>query len=189
MILSEAARLFAKHGFDATSMREIAAAVNLTVGSLYWYFDSKEKLFSAVNEAGINAMYDAVVRATDGIHDPWDRLTAAAEAHCDSLLNPKDVMAVFIPSTLGPIRRKLVAQRDRYEDLFRELVEALELPDHVDKTLFRLQLLAGLSGVLSWYKPAGRFTAREIARRYVQMLRRGAPAKLGKELKASLAAA
>lgn len=60
-ILSEAARLFARKGFDATSMRDIAGAANITVGASYWYFASKEELFSAVHATGLKAIRESVL--------------------------------------------------------------------------------------------------------------------------------
>jgi AcrR family transcriptional regulator len=171
-IINEAAKLFARKGFDATSMRDIASAVKITVGASYWYFESKEELFSAVHSAGLKAMREAVTRAIDGIEDPWDRLEAAAEAHCEALLNPVDAVAVLIPPSLGPIRRKLIGHRDQYERLFRKLVADVELPEGVDRNVFRLQFLTGLNGTLTWYSAGGKFTPTEIARQYMHMLRR-----------------
>ena len=175
-IINEAAKLFARKGFDATSMRDIASAVKITVGASYWYFASKEELFTAVHEAGLKAMRRAVQKAIEGINDPWDRLEAAAVAHCDSLLHPVDAVAVLIPASLGPIRRRLIGHRAQYEKLFRDLVSKVEPPPGVDPNVFRLQFLTGLNGTLTWYRKGGKYTPAEIARQYVRMLRYAAPA-------------
>ncbi|MBM3345209.1 MAG: TetR/AcrR family transcriptional regulator, partial [Betaproteobacteria bacterium] len=176
-IINEAARLFARKGFDATSIRDIAAAVKITVGALYWYFESKEELFSAVHAAGLKAMRDAVEQAIRGIDDPWARLQAAAEAHCEALLRPVDAVAVLIPPSLGPIRRQLIGHRDKYERLFRRLVADVDTPAGVDRNVFRLQFLTGLNGTLTWYRADGKFTPTEIARQYMRMLRRPEPSE------------
>jgi AcrR family transcriptional regulator len=49
-ILDEAARLFREKGYAATSMRDIAAAVDMLPGSLYYHFAAKEDLLVAVYE-------------------------------------------------------------------------------------------------------------------------------------------
>lgn len=170
-IITAAGKLFSRNGFDAASMRDIARDVGLTVGALYWHFKSKEEIFSAVHASGIKGIHDAVVRAIDGISDPWDRLQAAAEEHCESLLNPDDVMAVLIPASLGPVRRKLLAQREEYEKFVTGLVQDVAIPSGVDRSVFRLQLLVALNGIATWYRPDGRYSPREIARQYIQMLR------------------
>ena len=173
-IINEAAKLFARKGFDATSMRDIAAAVNITVGASYWYFRSKEELFSAVHAAGLKATRNAVLRAIEGHTDSWMRLQAAAEAHCEALLNPVDAIAVLIPPNLGTIRRQLIAHREQYERVFRGLVDALDLPKDVDRQVFRLQFLTGLNGTLTWYRMGGKYSPAEVARQFLRMLRRPA---------------
>lgn len=51
LILAAAKRVFAKKGFHATKMSDVARAARVSYGSIYWYFDSKEALFDAVIEA------------------------------------------------------------------------------------------------------------------------------------------
>lgn len=51
--IMEAARiLFADHGFEGTSVREIARAAEVNVASLNYYFSSKEKLFLEILQTG-----------------------------------------------------------------------------------------------------------------------------------------
>jgi AcrR family transcriptional regulator len=47
-LLDVALDLFSRQGFDGTSVRDIAAAANVTDGLIYRYFDSKEKLLAEV---------------------------------------------------------------------------------------------------------------------------------------------
>jgi AcrR family transcriptional regulator len=53
LILDEAARLFREKGYAATSMRDIANAVDMLPGSLYYHFSAKEDLLVAVYEEGV----------------------------------------------------------------------------------------------------------------------------------------
>lgn len=163
--------MFAQKGFDATSMRDIAGAAKITVGASYWYFASKEELFSAVHAAGLKAIRESVQKAIIGIADPWTRLEIAAEAHCNALLHPQDAAAVLLPPSLGPIRRRLVAQRDQYDKLFRDLIEPLDIPEGVDRKVFRMQILVALNGTAAWYRPDGKYSPGEIARQFIWMLR------------------
>src|SRR5690242_15883054 len=72
-IMTEAARLFATRGFDATKIRDIAAAAGILGGSIYYYFASKEEIFLAVHTAGMETVASAVKSAIEGIADPWER--------------------------------------------------------------------------------------------------------------------
>jgi len=59
-ILDEAARLFREKGYAATSMRDIASAVDMLPGSLYYHFAAKEDLLVAVYEEGVRLITEKV---------------------------------------------------------------------------------------------------------------------------------
>ena len=63
-LLRAAARLFAEHGFEATSMRDIAGAVGMLAGSMYYHFPSKEELVAATHGRGVEQIIAAVEAAT-----------------------------------------------------------------------------------------------------------------------------
>jgi AcrR family transcriptional regulator len=172
-ILEVAAGHFSARGFHAASMRDIAADAGVLVGSIYYHFESKDALFVAVHGAAVDMMTSAVRAATSGIRDPWDRLEAAAAAHCEALNGDNPFVGVvtpIFPVTVGALRNALAAQRDAYEAIFAELIADLTLPDDVDPRIFRLHLLSALNGTKFWYRPGGR-TPAEIGRQMARMVR------------------
>jgi AcrR family transcriptional regulator len=62
-ILAAAKKVFARKGYHATTIADIAKAAKLSYGSIYWYFDSKEALFHALVEAEGQALRDHVTEA------------------------------------------------------------------------------------------------------------------------------
>ena len=174
LLLDEAARLFGARGYDSTSMRDIATAVGMLPGSLYYHFPSKEDLLVAVYTIGMDQMRDAVLAAIATASDPWDRLEAAATAHLGTLLDKRGYAAAVIGgfsiNAAPTVRTELVRQRDRYEDTFRDLVAALPLGLHQDRQFLRLALLGALNWTLAWYAPEGE-TPEAIARRLVGQFR------------------
>src|SRR5947199_4627328 len=62
-ILTKAEQLFARHGFDGVSMREIAEACDITKANIYYYFKDKESLYLQVLESDLLAMIVALRRA------------------------------------------------------------------------------------------------------------------------------
>ncbi len=62
-ILAAAKRVFARKGYHATTIADIAQAAKLSYGSIYWYFDSKEALFHALVESEGQALRDHVTEA------------------------------------------------------------------------------------------------------------------------------
>jgi AcrR family transcriptional regulator len=69
VILDTATRLFAEHGYDATSLRQIADAVGTTKAALYYHFPAKEDLLLALTRPVL-----------DGLSELVTRLRAASEA-------------------------------------------------------------------------------------------------------------
>src|SRR5260221_8340011 len=94
-LLAVAARLFAKGGFEATSMRDIAGEAGMLAGSMYYHFPSKNELIAAVYAAGVAEIGAAVDAAVARAQAPWPRLEAACAAHLDSLLADKAHAAVM----------------------------------------------------------------------------------------------
>src|ERR1700722_6117612 len=62
-ILAAAKKVFARKGYHATTIADIAKAAKLSYGSIYWYFDSKDALFHALMEAEGQALRDHVTHA------------------------------------------------------------------------------------------------------------------------------
>ena len=176
LLLDEAARLFGARGYDSTSMRDIATAVGMLPGSLYYHFPSKEDLLVAVYTIGMGQMLEAVQAAIAGETDPWRRLEVAAAAHLGTLLDKSGYAAAVIadwPSSAASVRAELVRERDRYEATFRDLVAALPLGPHQDRQFLRLALLGALNWTLAWYRPDGDESPETIARRLVAQFRAG----------------
>ena len=156
-VVQQAALLFGARGYGRTSMRDIAAAVGMLPGSVYYHFPSKEALLAAVYEDAITRAVAIVDGAVAEHHDAWDRLEAAAVAHLRLLLTGGALAAVVVdgPNQPGAAREELVRQRDRYEALFRRLIDALPLPPGVRPGPFRLALLGALNWALTWFRQDG----------------------------------
>jgi AcrR family transcriptional regulator len=172
-LLTVSARLFAKGGFEATSMRDIAGRAGMLAGSMYYHFSSKNDLIAAVYEAGVTEIGGAVDTAVARTRGPWARLEAACVAHLESLLADSAhaaVMTADLSRLDRRLRRRLVAMRDGYEARFVDLVAALPLAAGTNRSLWRLQLLGALNWTPTWYRPNGKSPAA-IARSIVANLR------------------
>jgi len=166
-LIDKAARLFGERGYGNTSMRDIAAAFGILHGSLYHHFGSKEELFITVYASGVDAFIADVQAAIAPLPDPWDRLEAACVAHLEALLTRDSpaatVLADWSSAYTETMRVALVRERDRYERVFEELTDAVELAPGIKRRYFRLGLLGALNGALNWYQP-GRDSPAAVAR-------------------------
>ncbi|HEX7820376.1 MAG TPA: TetR/AcrR family transcriptional regulator [Sphingobium sp.] len=175
-ILEAAATLFAERGYAATSIRDIGEQVGLLGGSLYHHIKSKEALFVRVHDIALQMAGERIVRAVSLVVDPWDRLEAACATMLEIQLDPASLTMPLMNdfgSVPPDIRERLVAKRDAFETIFRDLVRDLPLDPAVDRGIYRLLLLTLLNNVSSWYRE-GRLAPKDIARQIVLIFRRQA---------------
>jgi AcrR family transcriptional regulator len=174
-LLTVAAQAFARKGYQGTTLQDVAQSAGLLAGSMYHYFRSKQDLFVEVHQEGFRQLNEAVDRALEGVDDPWQRLEAAFTAHLERLVSGTAITAFAGRAMFSPdradLRRRLMKDRDAYENRIRQLVEALPPRPGVDSTLLRLQLLGALNWTQNWFKP-GRKSPAELARHLVALVRR-----------------
>lgn len=175
-IIEMAEDLFRRHGFEATSMRDIASAANMQPASMYYHFPSKDEILLGVLEKGGATLEADVCRALSGKTGAWERMEAASIAHVRGVVNwPGAFQLLFImPPQHYPasIKNQIVAVRDRYESIFADLVAALPLREGADRHYVRLTLIGALSWPLIWYK-AERDSPETIAQRIFNTIRYG----------------
>jgi AcrR family transcriptional regulator len=105
-LVSAARRLFARDGFAATSVEDVAREARLTTGALYHHFPTKTALFESVFEAIHVELMEASLQAAAGAHDELELLALGFEAFLTAVLEP-DVQRIIItdaPAVLGLAR-------------------------------------------------------------------------------------
>ena len=174
-LLDAAAAMFAAKGFDGTSIRDIAGAVGMLPGSLYYHFKSKEELLLAVYRKGV-ARFEAAIDEALGqtVDEPWQAIEAACAAHLSILLDGGDYARIVNPEFVRSFPPEMLpvlnAERDRYERHFEKLIAALPLEPGTDRWLFKVSLFGSLNWSQTWYRK-GRYRPRDIAAAFVGMLR------------------
>jgi AcrR family transcriptional regulator len=175
-LVDKAAHLFGAKGYDNTSMRDIAGAFGILHGSLYHHIGSKEELFITVYAMGVEQFMQDVQRAIAPLTDPWERLEAACVSHLEALLTRDSpaatVLADWSTNYSDTMRTALIKERDRYEKVFVELTDAVDLPAGTKRRYFRLGLLGALNGALNWYQP-GRDSPATVARHLFSLFNQG----------------
>lgn len=175
-LLDAAAAMFAAKGYDGTSIRDIAGAVGMLPGSLYYHFKSKEELLLAVYRKGV-ARFEAAIDAALGstVAEPWQAIEAACAAHLSILLDGGDYARIVSPEFVRSFPPDMVpvlnAERDRYERHFERLIAALPLAPETDRWLFKVALFGSLNWSQTWYRK-GRYTPGDLASAFIAMLRK-----------------
>lgn len=87
--LVDAAReLFARDGYDATSLDAVAARAGVTKGAVYHHFEGKRRLFEAVFAREVEGIARPLAEAYGRKKDPWDAFQAGCRAFLDECLDP-----------------------------------------------------------------------------------------------------
>jgi TetR/AcrR family transcriptional regulator, cholesterol catabolism regulator len=161
-ILDAAAEIIVRQGYEACTMRAVAALVDMKAGSLYYHFKSKDEIVEEILNRGIETLY---ARVAGTIRDlpkeaPFaQRLSAAVEVHVASLVG-KDQQYMHVYEHLPPvIRHRSRKMREKYaqlwHDLFADGVANGETATAHDLRLLVPYFLGGLNRVPEWSRASG----------------------------------
>ncbi|MCG8458695.1 MAG: TetR/AcrR family transcriptional regulator [Holophagales bacterium] len=169
-IYRTAARMIYEKGFDATSMNEIAEAVDLTKPGLYYYVKGKKELLFAIMSFAMDLLDSEAVGPAREIEDPEERLRIIVRQHARLLTHETGALAILIDEVggLSDSQKEAITHRKRaYFDFIRdtltELAEAGRLKP-VDPTTATFSLLGMVMWIARWYEPGGRLGAEEVVR-------------------------
>lgn len=188
-IIIAAADVLRRNGYDATTMKDIAAQVNLTAASLYHHFKNKDTLLLAVLEGGLTYAIDLLEPIVDSGKTAAEKLIEMIRVHVTSVTHNTAVgaamvfeihalMTLKVPPRNGNqfgsdayeefTRRRdsFFALRDEFENLFRSVIaEGVQNGEFrsVDVPIFVKTLLGANNWVAVWYRAGGRLTGDEIA--------------------------
>ena len=169
-ILKAAVELFAEEGFDGASMRDLAARAGCSAANVYHHHRNKYELFVTIIEASM-MLHLAGLRAALAAHrDPVEQLRAAITNHLRLHMERPEFRLLrsdFHPLK-GEERQRFIEERDEYERGVRAIViraKEMGLVDVEDPKLAVMVMLDGCSQVQNWYRPDGRLSSVEIARR------------------------
>jgi AcrR family transcriptional regulator len=184
-IRREAADLFSTHGYEATSLRQVAAKCGITVGSLYNHISSKEDLLLQIMGGTMDELTAQVAAAVESVEDPLERLVAFLSNHIS--FHAEQAQRVFIGnselrSLPADLRAEITAKRRAYRRQVEELIlEAAKAgqTEVVNARLHAYNIIAIGTDVATWYRPGGEFSLERIVKDYTEIILRslGASAK------------
>ncbi len=186
-LVNAAARLFRRKGFEATSTRDIAAAVGMHSGSPFYHFKSKGALLHAVMDEGMRTAIARQAVALDAAAasapDAVTLLRVLIRNHFDVLLGPG---SDFIPVMLYESRSITAKQRTAlarlqgdYEALWEPVLQALHKRGLLKAPvkLARLLIFGALNWSVQWFDPKKEASLDELTDAAMALFMASAPAK------------
>jgi AcrR family transcriptional regulator len=178
-ILTYAAKIFAEKGYDRATLHQIAEAVGMKKGSLYYYISSKEDLLFQITNSMIDYWIKELEKVTQADISPQEKLKQAIKTHVNLLAGDFERLCVFLHEykSLTPAwREKIIIKRNEYEDLFYQIVkEGIETGvfQPYDAKVITLAILGMGNWLYQWYSPAGRLSIDEIAQIFSDLIMKG----------------
>jgi TetR/AcrR family transcriptional regulator, cholesterol catabolism regulator len=178
-LLAKAAQLFRKKGYHATTMKDIAAELEILPGSLYHHIASKESLLLEIMQRGIEVLLERVRPVVRSPLSPEQKLKEIVRIHISTITEHPDVLTVFLHEmkALPEERRgEQMRLRDEYDALLNQVIrEGVEQgcfrPLHPRLTSFAI--LGMVNWLYAWYRPNGSLTPEQIAQEYTTLLWEG----------------
>jgi AcrR family transcriptional regulator len=126
-IVRAASRVFISRGYHRGTVREIAEAAGLSLGSLYSYIQTKEDILYLVFDKLTTTLRQNIRRAIDGIEDPVEQLRAALRANLETTAQYQDEILLMYQETKSLDRESLHAVLSReaeYVGFFEDILKA-----------------------------------------------------------------
>jgi AcrR family transcriptional regulator len=177
-IIDAAAEIFHRQGYADTSVQDVADAVGILKGSLYYYIKSKEDLLFRVLEE-VHEDAHGIIEEVAAMEDtpPLDRLAAYFRKHVEYNTHNLTKVAVNYHDfglLSGDRREKIIKERQIYErfvvGLIKEAQEAGDVSPDVDARLAAYSALGMANWVYTWYKPSGKTSPEELAQLISEMI-------------------
>jgi AcrR family transcriptional regulator len=178
-ILDAAAQIFREKGYHATSMQDIAEAVDLRKASLYHHFDGKQKILVELLDMALDILIEELERVVETQIPPDEKLRLAMRSYLNSLAKYNDLASVLLlehRSLEQKLRKKHISRRDRYEELWRGIIE-----DGISMGIFicndpglATKVVLGIANwTIMWYRQAGSLSATEVADQSASLILNG----------------
>ena len=149
-IIEGAMQVFAAKGFHGASVREIAEAAGLTMGTMYNYVRSKEDILYIVYDFMTTILTEGLKKAIEDTKDPREKVSAALRHNMELIYQYQDVI-MFLYREAGNYDREsihtVLAQETRYIEVFEELLRQRYAGRKINET--RLKLAADILSYLN----------------------------------------
>ena len=174
-ILKSASAAFRKLGYHGATVEQIAAALRMKKGNLYYYFRNKEEILFACHEYShdrLQELLDEVVRSTA---PPDEKLRRLIVSTVHVILDELHGTALLLDlEALSPAHLKaVIVRRDRFDRGMRLILEegiATGVFAPGEPKLVAFAMLGALNWIARWFNPAGPASSDQIATRFAEYL-------------------
>jgi AcrR family transcriptional regulator len=174
-ILKSAAAAFRRRGYHGASVDEIASALEMTKGNLYYYFKNKEEILFACHDYSLDLLLELMRRVQAEGAAPDVKLRRLVLAFVHTILDELHGTALTLnPESLSPaLLERVVAKRDEFDHGMRSIIQ-----QGIDAGTFRpgdpkmieFAIMGAVNWIAKWYDPNGPMTSDQIGDAFADYL-------------------
>jgi AcrR family transcriptional regulator len=182
-ILKSAAKAFRRLGYHGATVEEIAAALHMKKGNLYYYFKNKEEILYACHQYSLDRLTQ-LLDEIDASGDAADlKLRQLIDAFVHTILDELHGTALFLDlEALSPAHLKaVIGRRDAFDKGVRRVIEqgmAAGVFADGDPKLLAFALFGAVNWIPRWYSPDGPASSQTIAKLFADFFVGGLTAPL-----------
>ncbi len=167
-ILKSAAKAFRKLGYHGATVEQIANALHMKKGNLYYYFRNKEEILFACHQYSLDRLMQLLEEVEASDLAPDEQLRRLVHAFVHTILDELHGTALFLElEALTPAHLKtVIVRRDRFDHGVRQILEAgmaRGLFERRDAKLRTFALMGAVNWIPRWFKPEGPASSQQIA--------------------------
>jgi AcrR family transcriptional regulator len=174
-ILKSAAAAFRRRGYHGASVDEIASALEMTKGNLYYYFKNKEDILFACHEYSLDKLLTLMTDVEAEASSPEEKLRRLMLAFVHLILDDLHGTALTLdPEALSPpLFKRIIAKRDQFDRGIRAIIQ-----EGMDQDVFRkgdpklieFAMMGAVNWIAKWFDPAGPMTSDHIGNAFADYL-------------------
>ncbi len=174
-ILKSAAAAFRRRGYHGASVDEIASALEMTKGNLYYYFKNKEEILFACHEYSLDMLLALMADVQADTASPEAKLRRLVLAFVHLILDELHGTALTLdPEALSPVLlKRVIEKRDQFDQGVRAIIqqgidEGLFKPG--DPKLIEFAMMGAINWIPKWFDPEGPATSDQIGEAFADYL-------------------
>lgn len=178
-ILAEARRLMSERGYVATSMRDLAEALEIKPASLYSHYRSKEEMLWEIALECARAFHEQVIPLVSQSLSASERLGQMIRKHVEVVIELREASTIFFSEwrNLESTRKNTYSRYIKeYEAAFMTVIEqGVQMKEfrEVQPAFAAYTILSSANWVHRWFRPDRNTTAETIAEEISEMNLRG----------------
>jgi AcrR family transcriptional regulator len=174
-ILKSAAAAFRRLGYHGATVEQIAAALHMKKGNLYYYFRNKEEILFECHQYSLERLLALLDEVELSGLPPDEKIRRLIVAFVHTILDELHGTALFLDlEAMSPAHLKtIVAGRDRFDHGMRRVLEEgirTGAFAEADAKLLSFAILGAVNWIPRWYSPDGPASSQEIADRFADYL-------------------